>query len=503
MTLFTTPSAPTRGFRLVRGSLIAAALLGGLAMACDDASDDGDGAPVPTVSSQATPGAGGSGTAEAGGPSLTDPALTVRTIEGLDSPTQMAFLGPDDLLVTEKATGKVVRVQNGTVTGDVVQLKANFADERGVLGIAMHPDFTQNNYVYIYWTWTGEGEEPDGLFGEPSDDIEAVPDLGNRVDRFTWDGERLSFDQNIIALPSRITDLTMDRRRGNHNAGVIKFGPDGKLYIVNGDQNDRGPLQNVADGELRGADAENGTLAGVVLRLNDDGTTPTDNPFAGQAERPEWEKIWVYGVRNSFGFDWDPRSGNFWLQANGQASYDQIGMYEGGDNVGWVQLMGPPERFDEYKALEIDTERLLDSPEFPPDRLAASAEEAQSRLVLLPGATYRAPLFSWKYAVAPTALEFIEGDALGADYAGAFLVGDVNTGTLYLFRVAEDGASLVLEDGLADGVNDNTDDDPIGELADSVFGEGFLVATDIKSGPDGSIWISSIAGGAIYQITRR
>jgi glucose/arabinose dehydrogenase len=478
------------------------ALLGGfLAIACDDG-DDG----TPTVSSQITqtPQAGGGtdggdeGEGE-GGPTLADPALQIEEISGLTDPTQLTFLGPNELLVTEKTTGRVMHVRDGEVVGPAVQLKTNFADERGVLGITTHPQFAENNYVYVYWTWTGEGEPPEGLFGEPSDDLEAVPELGNRVDRFTWNGSELQFDRNIIELPSEITDLTMDRRRGNHNAGVIKFGPDGKLYVVNGDQNHRSRLQNVADGPAYEA---NNQLAGVVLRLNDDGTTPQDNPFVGQVDDEAIEKIFVYGVRNSFGFDFEPQTGAFWIEANGQASYDEITKHEPGDNSGWIQIMGPRERFEDYKALEIDTERKLDAPSFPPENLAANAEEALSRMTLLPGAAYRDPSFSWRYAVAPTSLAFITGDALGAEYEGNMLLGDVNTGSIWRLRMTPDGSDILLEGDLADGVNDNTSEDPIGEMQGTLFAEGIVVATDIKVGPDGTLWITSLPEGVVYHITR-
>jgi glucose/arabinose dehydrogenase len=428
-------------------------------------------------------------------PSVNDPALRVDRIEGLEQPTQIAFLGPNDLLVTEKA-GRIMRVTDGRITGTAFDLSANSADERGVLGIALHPRFASTNWVYVYWTWTGAGDVPRGLTGNPSTDIEEVPEDGNRVDRFTWDGNRLTFDCNVIRLPSKTTDLTLNRRRGNHNAGVIAFGPDGKLYVVNGDHNVRGHLTNVQEGP---GISESGLVA-VLLRLNDDGTTPQDNPFVGQGDQQA--RIWLYGIRNSFGFDFDPKSGGLWLQVNGQASYDEIGRYEGGDNLGWIQLMGPPDRFADYKQLEIDTERKLDNPDFPPERLAASSQEALSRLVLFPGARYRPPLFAWRYAVAPAGFGFIEGTALGAEYDGNLLIGDVNTGNIWRLRLTPDRNGLVLESGLADGVNDNSPNDRVGEMRDSLFGAGFPVATDIEQGPDGTLWIASAGSNALFRITR-
>jgi glucose/arabinose dehydrogenase len=475
----------------------------GAAVACD--SDDDDNANTPAASSTTAPqtpdgagGGAGDATEVSAKPALTDPNLQMQTIDGLTAPTQLVFLGADDLLVTEKTTGDVVRVQGGKVTGPVIHLAANSADERGVLGIALHPDFAQNHYVYVYWTWTGVGGEPDGLFGPTSEDIEQVPELGNRIDRFTWDGAKLTYDRNIIKLPSRTTDLTLGRRRGNHDAGVLKFGPDGKLYLVMGDQNERGQLQNVASGPAP-QDPEH--LLGVVLRINDDGSPAPDNPFVNVS--PDVARIFIYGLRNSFGYDFDPKSGQFWIQVNGQAEYDQIGRYEAGDNIGWIQIMGPPGRFDDYKAIESATDRKFDNPSFPPSMLANSGDEALTRLVLLPGATYRPPLFAWRYAVAPAGLGFVNGSGIGDDYDGDLLVGDVNTGSIWRFKPTADRMDLQLDGPLADRVNDNTEDDSIGEMKDSLFATGIVVATDIKTSPDGSLWIASNAGGALYHITKK
>jgi len=492
---------------LPRLALVAALVLAATftLIACDDDDDGNDNGESETPAATSEGGLAGGG--EAGTPTveaeptepppagLTDSNLQMEEITGVTQPTQMIFLAPNDILVAEK-TGNIVRVTDGQVAGPVAELAANYHDERGVLGITKHPDFEQNNYVYVYWTWTGVGDVPDGLFGEASDDPRLVAGYGNRVDRFVWDGQRLNFDRNIAELPALTTTVTTNTVRGNHNAGVIKFGPDGKLYVVIGDQNFRGDLTNVEEGP----DIDESGLLGVVLRLNDDGSVPQDNPFVAEGELAS--KIFMYGIRNSFGFDFDPQEGNFWLQTNGQASYDEIGMYDAGDNSGWIQLRGPNDRFDDYKSLELDTERLLDNPSFPPSRLAENAEEAQSRLVMLPGAEYKEPLFAWRFAVAPTDVEFIEGTALGADYDGNMLVGDVNTGTIYRFRLTDDRTDFVLDGGLDDRVNDNTEEDPIGELSeDYIFARGIMVATDIETSPDGSLWISSLAENALYHIT--
>src|SRR5438093_6521426 len=143
-----------------------------------------------------------------GGPTMLDPRLTVSTVvSGLTTPSSIAFIGPNDLLVLEKNTGKVVRVTNGVVAGVVLDLSVNFASERGLLGIALHPSFPTNPGVYLYWTCRAPHPEdpfvpalsacPDTPeLGADTNDILAVPLLGNRVDRFIWNGTTLTFDRN-------------------------------------------------------------------------------------------------------------------------------------------------------------------------------------------------------------------------------------------------------------------------------------------------------------------
>jgi glucose/arabinose dehydrogenase len=174
-------------------------------------------------------------------PSLVDPNLRVRTvIENLDQPTSMAFLGADDFLVLEKASGKVQHVVNSTVVGTALDLAVNNGSERGLLGIALHPNFATNGQVYLYWTESTTAADTDVLANTPL--------LGNRVDRFVWNGSTLTQDINIIRLralqPAFEREPTPAAGRGNHNGGVIKFGPDGKLYIFIGDA---GPARLVAE----------------------------------------------------------------------------------------------------------------------------------------------------------------------------------------------------------------------------------------------------------------
>src|SRR5215813_6291970 len=217
----------------------------------------------------------------AASPTMLDDNLTVSTvIAGLDQPTSMAFIGPNDFLVLEKASGKVQRIVNGALQGTALDLAVNNASERGLLGIALHPQFAQNGFVYLYWT-----ESSTGIDTSNTDD---VPLLGNRVDRYVWNGTTLTFDRNLIKLRSLQQDAGQPSR-GNHNGGIIRFGPDGRLYIIIGDNGRRGFLQNITSGgpvpddQFGGPEPDNAHLTGVILRLNDDGSTPADNPFFNAA----------------------------------------------------------------------------------------------------------------------------------------------------------------------------------------------------------------------------
>jgi len=169
----------------------------------------------------------GGGRAQAPGPTLEDPRLAVRTVVGgLVTPTSMAFLGRNDFLVLEKNTGKVKRVVDGIVAATVLDLAVNVGSERGLLGIALHPRFPRNPGVYLFWTASTTGADTDVL--------DQTPLLGNRVDRFVWNGSSLTFGRNLIRLRAIQQDAFTittpfgtftQPERGNHDGGVLRFGP--------------------------------------------------------------------------------------------------------------------------------------------------------------------------------------------------------------------------------------------------------------------------------------
>lgn len=437
---------------------------------------------------------------------MTDASLGVEVAaSGLTEPTALAFLDADNYFVTEKSTGQVHQVSHGQVSEPVLDLAVNYFDERGLLGIALHPDFASNGFVYLYWTESAQGESGDGMFGADTDEAKSLPDLGNRVDRFIWDGTTLAWDRNLVHLRSNTLDTdTSGRIRGNHDAGPLTFGQDGKLFIIIGDQNQRSQLQNLPD--LAAPDDTN--LTGVVLRLNDDGSTPSDNPFfaAGAAIGGEAgenvQMIWTYGVRNSFGLAIHPETGDLWQTENGDDSWDEVNIFPAGSNSGWIQLIGPPERFAEFKQIETESGDGMDNPDFPPDQLANDADEAAARMLHLDGSTYVPPVLAWKHPVAVTTIGFVTDDSLGSSSVNTAWLGTVLTDSLYRYPLMADGSGFDLRDdaGLSDRVDDNAAKGDVGESAQYVVGTGFGVVTGIVRAPDGLLYVSSISAGAVYRI---
>jgi len=448
--------------------------------------------------------------APAASPLMLDENLTVSTVfAGLNQPTSMAFIGPNDFLVLERTTGKVQRIVNGLLQSTVLDLSVNGASERGLLGIALHPHFAQNGFVYLFWTESSTGVD--------TLNIDEITLLGNRVDRYFWNGSTLTFDLNLIKLRALQMDAGQPSR-GNHDGGVLRFGPDGKLYIIFGDNGRRGFLQNITSGgpvpddQFGGPEPDNAHLTGVVLRLNDDGTTPTDNPFfkasttlTGEAAT-NVKKIFAYGVRNSFGMAFDPLTGNLWTQENGDDTFDEINRVVPGFNGGWIQAMGPLSRIGEFKSIELSYGAgNLQQLRWPPSNIASTPSEAVSRLFMLPAAQYVDPEFSWKYAVAPSPIGFVKGRGLGPQYEGDLFVGASRTtllnGFLYRFKFTPDRQHFAFTDPLLnDRVADNTDKFDQTESESLVIGSDFGVTTDIVTGPNGNLFVVSLSNGAVYEI---
>ncbi|HEY3154463.1 MAG TPA: PQQ-dependent sugar dehydrogenase [Candidatus Binatia bacterium] len=377
-----------------------------------------------------------------GAPSLTDPNLSVTEItSGLSAPTTMAFIGTDDILVLQKDNGQVRRVISGALQSSaVLDVAVDNASERGMLGIAVHPNFPTSPFIYLYYT---ESSTSGDTSGSPA---------GNRVYRYTWNGTTLTSPVLILNLP--VTPGP------NHDGGAITFGPDGKLYVVIGDLNRDGQLQNFPGGPTPDDTS-------VILRLNDDGSIPSDNPFFSQGGNVA--KYFAYGIRNSFGMDFDPMTNKLWMTENGPNFFDEINLVEPGFNSGWEKIMGPDAR---------NSNNVSD-------------------LFSIAGSHYGDPKFSWLNTVGPTAIVFLDSANLGAEYENDVFVGDINNGNLYHFKPNGMRDGFVFSGaGLADMVADNS-----AELDETIIGTGFAGITDLKVGPDGRLYVVSFGEGKIYGIS--
>jgi glucose/arabinose dehydrogenase len=461
-----------------------------------------------------------------------DPNLRVTTfLSGLTQPIGIVFLSATDAFVLEKSTGIVKRVINGAVqAAPVLDLAVNSASERGLLSLVLHPNFPATPFAYIRWTQSSTGSD--------STSISDVALLGNRLDRFVWNGSTLTLDRNLLMLRARQTDnlavpghpgTNNSSEAGNHNGGVLRFGPDGKLYLFFGDQGRRGWLQNLPNGPFvtdplvddgfGGPAPDNAHFSGVILRLNDDGTTPADNPFfaagasIGGEAGANIQRIFSYGHRNGFGMAFDAASGNLWDTENADDAFSELNRIVPGMNGGWIQLAGPLSRIQQFK--QIETTQFgsnLQQVRYPPTRIAYTAALAVARMFMLPGAVYRDPEFSWRYEIGPAGTTFVQGTALGSEYNGTLWIGSATSfqqvggtgGSLYRLRLTADRLHVdtSADPRLADLVADNNNKYDGTESETLLIGRGFGVTPDIEQGPDGNLYVVSITDQVIYKISR-
>lgn len=406
---------------------------------------------------------------------IKDPNLKVEDIvNGLSSPTSMAFIDNNNILVLEKG-GQVRLVSNGVLQANpVLQVSVDTESERGLLGIAVmngsnssnpnngSPDNNKinnnnNKLVFLYYT----------------ESIGGGTDLRNRVYKYTWDEQNRSLINPVLIL-----DLPA-LPGPNHDGGKLVIGPDHYLYAVIGDLNHRGQLQNIKDGPPPDDTS-------VIFRVNPNNGSPAmDNPFINDSITA-MHKYYAYGVRNSFGLAFDPIKGYLWQTENGPDIYDEINVVKPGFNSGWIKVMGPLSR-------NVMTDTTTTTP--------ASETNNPPQLVNFPNSHYIDPVFSWKNPIAVTDIEFIKSLTLGEKYKNNIFVGDYNNGNLYYFEVNSTRTGIKpdinqVKAGLSSLVVDNDN-----QLAAVTFGTGFGGISDIKTGPkDGFVYILSINDGSIYRI---
>jgi aldose sugar dehydrogenase len=393
-------------------------------------------------------------------PVVNDPNLTVNLyFKGLKAPTSMIFLGPDDILVTQKKEGTVERIVNGVKnTEPLITVPVASKDERGLLGMTTSKDpATNKTYVFLYYTEKGP------MKGEI---------LGNRVYKYELDE-----NGSKLTRPKLLLDLPWEPGPG-HNGGVLKVGPDNNIYITIGDVigtdlNESQLYETQAQNFQAGKEVDG--RAGI-LRITQDGE-PVNNGILGS--KHPLNLYYAYGIKNSFGLDFDPLTGYLWDTENGPAYGDEINFVEPGFNSGWKKIHGI---WNVNAAL---------------DKAGISPTDPKGLVDFNHKGKYTPPEFTWDHSIAPTALKFLNTDKLGLEYENEILVGDIKYGNIYRFNLSEDRKSLALNESLTDKVANNME-----ELSSIIFAHGFGGITDLDVGPDGYLYVLVYdkVDGRIYRI---
>lgn len=222
---------------------------------------------------------------------------------GLANPTAMAF-APDGRLFVCEQGGQLRVIKNGALLPTpFLTVTVNASGERGLLGVTFDPNFATNQFVYVYYTAT-------------------TPAIHNRVSRFTANGDVAAAGSEIVVL-----DLNNLSGATNHNGGAIHFGPDGKLYIAVGENATPSNSQTLTN------------LLGKMLRINADGSVPSDNPFFNTAAGNN-RAIWALGLRNPYTFTFQPGTGRMFINDVGQNAWEEINVGQAGANYGWPNCEG-------------------------------------------------------------------------------------------------------------------------------------------------------------------
>ena len=311
---------------------------------------------------------------------------------------------PDGRLFVCLQGGNLRVVKNGALLPPpFVTLTVDSSGERGLLGVAFDPNFATNNFVYVYYT----------VPGSPAH---------NRVSRFTANSD-------VAAAGSEVVLLNLDNLSSatNHNGGAIHFGPDGKLYVAVGENANGANSQTLVN------------LLGKVLRINSDGTIPSDNPFFNTAGARK--EIWALGLRNPFTFAFQPGTGRLFINDVGQSTWEEINDGVAGSNYGWPTTEGP-----------------TSDPNF------------------------RSPLFAYGHgSSSTTGCAIVGGDFYNpsvvqfpASYVGKYFFADLCSGWIRLF-------------------------DPSNNTA-AAFASGISSPVDLKVAADGSLYYLSIGSAGVFKV---
>ena len=422
-----------------------------------------------------------------GNPVFSQPGFTSEVVaEGLSLPTTMAFLSQNDILVLEKDKGTVMRVINGEVQpAPLLDVNVATEVERCMCGIAI----SQNNetgktYVFLYFT---EAQGVDG--GDP---------IGNRLYRYELEsGQRESSTEapavdSSTALPTSSSSsaklvnpkllLDLPAVPGpRHNGGAIMIGPDNNLYIPIGDTDKiTGGTTETQNNDELPADGSGG-----ILRISQDGAPVIDSNTGTYILGDDYplNLYYAYGLRNSFGIDFDPVTGNLWDSENGPGYGDELNIVSPGFNSGWNQIMGVWERGGGD----------------PREGESIVAPAQPEGLVDFDGkGQYSPPKLAFLYTIGPTAVKFLNSDKYGAGYQNDLFLGDIHAGNIYHFSLNQERTELLLPEPLLDRVAD-TDTETASEAIH--FATGFAGISDIEVSPyDGYMYVVSLGQGKIFKI---
>lgn len=392
-------------------------------------------------------------TATCAEPTIVEPNLEVeKVVSDLNAPTKMAFLDSNDILVLERYTGKVMRITNNIFHSEPI-LDVNVAagaGERGLLGIAVSK-VPEHTYVFVYFTES----ESDGGFP-----------TGNRLYRYEFVNEKLTEPILLLDLPFAPGPY--------HNGGAITIGPDQNVYLTVGDLDnvDDKPRPSSKVQNVEGGNEPNGS--GGILRVTQNGGVVKS--ILG--DNHPLNLYFGYGLRNSFGIDFDPITDKLWDTENGPNYGDEINLVEPGYNGGWKKIQGLWLLKGSNMGKEI------------------SNNLTELGLVDFDGkGKFSLPEFTWMGRYGPTGLKFLGSDKLGKQNENDLFVGDVHNGTLYHFDLNKERTALSLNGSLSDKIANSTE-----ELKDVIFGKGFGGITDLQVGDDGYLYVVSYAHGSIYRI---
>jgi glucose/arabinose dehydrogenase len=389
---------------------------------------------------------------------LNKPNLKIEEVaEGLQLPTTMAFLGPDDILVLEKEKGTVRRIIDGNLLSEpVLRVNVGTSLETCMCGIAITKAIPGRAYVFLYITGVKLADQ-----GNAS--------LANRLYRYELVDNRLQNPKLLLDLPPTLGPY--------HTGGAILVGPDNYLYLPVGD------LDNIADHEYFDTKAQNVKHSkdadgrSSILRTTLEGRPVPNDTIIGNAY--PLNMYYAYGIRNSFGMDFDPVTKKLWDTENGPNYGDEINLVEPGFNSGWRKVQGS------WKNMNRNNGDIMTP--VPPGLINFDGK-----------GKYSDPEFEWKQTVGVTALKFLDSNKYGEEYKNDMFVGDFKNGRLYHFDLNNNRTELLLPGQLQDKIADTSEEV---KKSNIVFAEGFGGITDLEVGPyDGYLYILSYHDGALYRI---